>query len=363
MSSKKSRLIFEVAIIALTFFSVTSSAQTTPFELTAPEIKIQNSVYNKLIVLDSRIDTTSLGKVHKGILNQKTEVVPKRPMHQQIRDIFTGLIDTSAQTGIVLFQLRQLNFAELIVPTQETGFCTLRAKLYEVKNGKYNELASIDTTISVNAIDVTNKLYKKGSNLIIQFIADHLSAAPVNGISYTYEDLKQMDKIERSKLKLFTTSTYENGLYKDYNSFKNQTPDYKKVSVQIKNTEITILKIEDGQGKRVVPEVSYALVHDGKPYIIAPEGNYVLRKEGDEFYFTGLSRWGTSMGSMLASTALFGAAGALFTQNANGTNYFDIKLNYHDGSFIPVRQIYRDELNLKRKAGLIPSRAFKDDSY
>lgn len=363
MKSKKIRTIIEIVIVMLICFSEQSLAQTTTFEMIEPEMKIQNSRFDKLSFIDSRADTISLGNVQKGFLNQRTAVIAKRPLEDQIKDTFVKLTDASAQKGTLVFQLRQLNFAELTTATKETGYCTFRARLYQFNGDMYEELMSIDTVVSANAMDVTHRLYKKGSKLISGFIADNLSATPVNGTKFTYNEVLHIDSIERSKMKLFAATTYTDGLYKNYSSFNQQTPDYKNVIVEVKDKEITTLKINDEYGKPIVPEEAYALVYEGKPYILTAEGNYLLRKEGTDFCFTGLYKSGTKTGAVLATAALFGAAGVLFSHDFKSTNYYDIKLDYLNGSFIPYRQLSKNELKLKRKSGQIPSRVFKDDSY
>ncbi len=323
------------------------------FEMEAPVLKIKNSYYNQLHFIDSRTDTVSMGMVQLGAFNKRAKVNTTVPIKKQITSQFNKLIDPSAKTGIIVFQLRQLSFAEQTMTTKETGYCYLRAKLYRLNNTKYEELGNLDTLLTFGALDVTKRLFREGSQMITEFISSNLTRYPANVVPITYYDVTHVDSLEKSKLDLYTLSTYKNGLYQNFNSFKNQIPDYTHITCELKHNSINITKIENEQGQKIKLKSAYAVVYEGKPYIFTDNGSYPLRKEGDDLCFTGLSRVGQNTAALITTSALFGLAGVLFLNDFSSNGYFDIRLDHLNGSFIPYRQIDKEELKQKIKAGEI----------
>ncbi|MCD0488548.1 hypothetical protein LPB86_09915 [Pedobacter sp. MC2016-14] len=347
----------------LIFCSITNAeaqSSNSIFEMTAPKLKIKNSHYNKFIVLDSRADT-SLGIVQVGLLNQMTKVTTSRPLKQQIEDTFTALTDSSASSGTLVFQLRQLNFTEVTKTASETGYCQIRANLYQMTEGRYLELEKLDTLISFNAMDVTRRLFKKGNEVITKYIAQNLSRALPNNTLLSYEDILQVDSIEKSKIILYTSLPLKDGFYKNYHSFKNQKPDYTNVTCITDQSTINIKSILDENGKAAMINEKFAAVYQGKPYIITEKGILPLQKEGDLFYFTGLSKVGNNTGAMLATSALFGLVGALVVNDFAKYEFFDIKVDHLNGSFVPFRQADKEKFSRQGKYGKMPSRVFKED--
>ena len=181
--------------LVLAFFlliSFRASAQAV-FDMTMPQKMISNSLYNELVILNSRTDTGSLGMVHVGLMNKATNVITKRSLADQIKTVFNASIDSSAKEGSLLLQLRQFSFAETIKSTQETGYCTFRAKMYRSNGDQYTEVDQIDTLITFHAIDVTKRLYKEGTNLLTSFISRNLTAQIPDGRSLSYRDIEQID--------------------------------------------------------------------------------------------------------------------------------------------------------------------------
>lgn len=351
--------LFRISLLSLLFFysleHAAAQKNNTAFEIAVPSVKVHNSNYNQFIFLDSRADSNAMGTVRTGMLNQSSRVITDQPIEEQIRAVFKGLTDASAKTGTLLFQLRQLSFAEEDATFKEIGYCQLRAKLYRANGNKYEEISQLDTLMTFGGLDVTKRLLRGGSEMITKFIAGNLTAMPVNGSSVSYDEINHMDSIEKTGIKLYNVSTYKNGIYRDYNSFKDQKPDYVRMTCTLKNNALTVVSVNDMQGDQVSLDHLYAVVYEGKPYIVTDYGNYPLRKEGNNFCFTGISKLEGNAATMFA---LFGIAGALLTHDHATFGYFDIRMDHLNGVFLPYRQLPKEELKQKLKSGEIPKRTY-----
>src|SRR4030095_15995724 len=95
---------------------------TEDFNITLPEQKVSNSLYKTISFLDSRTDTTNMGAVQLGAFNRQARVVPKVHISNQLVNVLNALNDSTAKDGELLFQLRQLSFAEITGALNEKGY-------------------------------------------------------------------------------------------------------------------------------------------------------------------------------------------------------------------------------------------------
>lgn len=353
--------LLRISILSFLFFyssaHVFAQKNNTVFNIAVPTVKVHNSNHNQFIFLDSRPDLTAMGMVQTGMLNQSSRVITDIPLEEQIRNVFKGLTDASAKTGTLLFQLRQLSFAEEDLTFKEMGYFRLRAKLYRSNGDKFEEIDQLDTLMSFSGLDVTKRLLRGGSETITKLIAHSLTATPIIISPVSYDDINHMDSIEKTRVKLYNVSTYKDGIYRDYNSFKDQKPDYVRMTCTLKNNALTVKGVNDIQGDQVSLDHLYAVVYEGKPYIVTDYGNYPLRKEGNDFCFTGIAKL---EGNAATMAALFGIAGALLTHDHASFAYFDIRMDHLNGAFIPYRQLSKEECRQKLKSGEIPKRTYNN---
>ena len=222
--------------------------RTEDFSITLPEQKVSNSLYNKISYIDSRSDTSSLGLVQLGAFNKLASVVPKVHFSQQMVNVLQSLTDSTAKNGELLFQVRQLSFAELPQKFNEKGYFYLKANLYSKTNNRFLKIKSIDTIISIRAADVTRALFRNGSNVIAGFISNNLLKTPIDSTLYSFKDINRMDSIEKRKIKLYNVKTYTDGLYTSYESFKNQTPDM-QATVEKQDIKVVAIYVVNEKGK------------------------------------------------------------------------------------------------------------------
>ncbi|MEO6721526.1 MAG: hypothetical protein ABIN67_14250 [Ferruginibacter sp.] len=328
-------------LISLNFFcgfTLFSQSRNEDFEITLPEQRIEHSLYNKISYLDSRIDTTNMGIVQLGAFNRKAKVVPKVPFSEQMRKVLGALTDSTAGNGNLLLQLRQFNFAEITGAVSEKGYCYLRAQLYANSNNGYQTVGFIDTVISVKSFDVTKGLFRNASNVLSAFISSNLLKTVSDSTVFSLHDIANMDSVEKRFVKLYNVSTYVDGVYTDWRSFANQSPD-KQGTVELKDGTISRVKVLDENGKatKVKSKDLYAVVHNGQPFIATDFGYYPLTKDGNDLFFTGKAKVTANTGDVIAASMFFGILGGLMASDA--ASLFDMKLDHLNGGFIRLREI------------------------
>jgi hypothetical protein len=328
-----------VIVIFLTFFHISVKAQSTEkLTFLLPQNKVTNSLYNKMTLVDLRPDTSNMGIVQTGAFNKKATVVTKAPLNIQLDNILASLIDNTAKSQELVLQLWFISFAEETGGFTESGSFSLNAQLYAKTNNGYRKINTIDTVAKVSsAMDVTNALLKKGGETLSNFISANLRRQPSN-YNYTFNEIEKADSVEKSKLIVYTTNTYNDGLYLTYKSFCDQIPD-KKVTVDGDSVKRNNVKAPDetGQFKKVTSGKYYAVVYKGKPYISSPFGNYPLTKINNDFFFSGKLSDNTNY-SYMAMGSMYGAIGGAIagaaTAAASGRSYFEYKIFYKNGQSI-----------------------------
>ena len=333
------KLFLTFCIALLPGMGLFAQNTTREFEISLPETIIQNSLYHAIEFLDSRTDTSQLGIVQLGAFNNQAKVISKIPFSTQLGNVMRSLTDSTAKNGELLFQLRQFNFAEISGAVSEKGYCYLRAELYSKNDNDYRKIASIDTCVLIKAMDVTKALFKSGSQLLTNLIADNLLKDAHESDAYSLRNIVKIDSLEKRKIRVYNIDTYTDGLYYSYESFKNQVPD-KQITVETKKDgSISNVKISDDNNLmvKVKSKDVYSVIYKGQPFIASDYGYYPLKKENDEFYFTGKAKVAGNSSDVMAAGFFFGVAGALLAVNVKAT--FEIKLDHINGGFIHCREI------------------------
>jgi hypothetical protein len=217
---------FLLACFLLTLFYINAYAQSVEnYDFRLPNYKITNSLYNKINLIDVRIDSTNMGIIQTGLANKKATVINKTPLSTQLYKILSSLIDNTAKEKELTLVLKKLSFNEVTAVTSEKGYFYLNASLYVKENDTYLKIDNIDTIIVASALDVTNKILKIGGETIANFIAVNLVHQPSLSIPYPYKDIVKIDDVDKKTFKAYFTDTYTDGVYESYTSFCSQIPD------------------------------------------------------------------------------------------------------------------------------------------
>jgi hypothetical protein len=330
---------YPVALFAvyLFFFSTPnafSQNREEPFNIPAPDQRISASLYNKISFIEARADTLNMGFVQLGFFNTKADIIFKRRFPEQLSSLMQGLCDSTAHDETIYFQLRKFFIAEQTKSLSESGTFRFRAALYRKRNDRFIKISEADTILLVKAADVTKSLLQHAGTEIVDFIQQNLRNPGKAPESYSIAELENPDSVEKTRILLYTTTQYTDGLYLSYNSFSAQIPD-KSIVVEEKANKIKNVKVTDSTGKtiKIKSRETYAIVYKGQPYAATSYDFYKLSKEHDDFFFTGKVRADADP----MAGALFGLMGALLST----TNYYTflMKIDHHTGHFIRIRYI------------------------
>ncbi len=307
------------------------------FHLTFPKKIISNGYYHTITFLDSRPEKDDLGYVYTGGDNRKTNVINKKEFGAQLKALVKRSIDSSNADGELLFQLRKFKFLEKPENASEFGFCLFRADLYVRQDSTYKKLSRIDSIIVVEAPDATKPLFDAASNMIADFVLTNLGKDFSNTENFTFKQIEKMDSVEKSRIKLFASGQYTNGVYKNYQSFKDQIPDFRVLEVIYKYNRLIAVKVLTPKGKKIKikPDEFFAVITEGKPFISAEYGIYPLEKINGDFYFTGEGK----VPKEKAGSTEEGADGKDAKENSKmQTAFYQIRLDHIDGSLMRIKQ-------------------------
>jgi len=329
---------FTIGVLALLASANIFAQNIVDFELTPPTAKASGNLYRSFRYIDSRPDTADLGFVQTGFFNRRGTVIAKTPLAKQLTGLFNAIADTAGKQPELIFQLWQCSFVEITAGMSEKGFFSLRAGLYSNSGGNCREIRLIDTIFVLkSAIDVTQDLLRAGRQAMSDFLTDNVTREGTGAI-FSYHDVLHIDSVEKRKIMLYNTATYVDGLYLNYKSFMNQTPD-KKVTLDGDDLNQATIKAtgENGKPQKVKATKVYAIVYKGQPYVATRGVYYQLKKENDDFVFTGKEQVSAGNGDVIAATVMFGVLGSLLTSNTEAT--FEMKIDHLSGRFIRLKEI------------------------
>jgi hypothetical protein len=303
--------------------------------------KVVSSAYSSLRLIDSREDTSCFGVVRLGMLDKEAKVLPEGNFETQLGVLLTKMNGNEAGSNELVFQLRRLKFVEKAEAGKEFGYCFFRANIFTTSEGNYKLISAIDTFIVVESKkEVTKQIIQNANNTIIKFFKDALSKPGQTNIQMSLNEIVQIDSIEKSKIRVYNTSEFVNGIYSSFESFKNQTPDFSLFSITFEDGEITEIKAKNQKGrlKKIGSDQVYAIVNNGKPYISAQFGYYPLVKNNNDFYFIGDDKVNYIKGQVVKSNSIFNPTEYVYTPLPI-TSQFEIKIDHMNGKFMRVKEI------------------------
>jgi hypothetical protein len=304
------------------------------YELGLPYKRIGQSRYNTFTFLDSRQDTGYMGFVQLGALNRPEMVVPIAPLEQQFKRYFEHLVDSTAGSGNILLQLRQLQFAE-IATMEQKGYCHFRVSAYAQIESWYLPLFTIDTLIKVTGTDVTRAMMVSPAKLLFTYLFSWLRREPHALDSMEYFEILAIDSIEKQQLPLYTKNELPDGIYLSYESFKTLRPDG-MVTGRFELDTVPTFYTANRKGKSTLigKDDAYALVWQGIPYITTGYGFYPLRKASNEFIFTGKVKVSADILDQTIGYFFLGITGMILMSHETAIK--DLRIDHLNGKFIPL---------------------------
>lgn len=291
---------------------------------------IEGSLYNKVGYLDSRSGQINLGYVKGGFMSGFDNVVDNPPIAVQLGSLMESMIDQTASEGTLLIQLRYYKF----YINDDKGVCRLRLNLYKQETDSYYFINRIDTLIETK----TKEILKDGADLLVNVIANNLTATPLGNVPFDLAQIQNIDDFEKEDIPVYVNKTFIDGLYPTFESFINQEPDTRTLQTKIKKTELKEVKIqgtEPGKWRKLEPEHIYAVVIDGKLYISYNNKYYMGYFDGNDIKFSyqrsaGTSVQGVSVG-FGAGTGGYRGGGIGITFGSGPKETVIMKIDHIDG--------------------------------
>lgn len=303
--------------------------------------KVATSGYSSIKLIDSREDTSCFGVVRLGMLDKEAKVLPGGNFETQLGVLLTKMNGEVAGQKELIFQLRRLKFVEKAEAGKEFGYCFFRANVFTPYESNFRLVSSIDTFIVIESKkEVTKKIIQSANNTIIKFFKETITKTGQENVQLSMNEIVKIDSIEKSKIKVYNTSEYVNGIYRTFESFKEQIPEYSLFSITFEDGEISEIKAKNDKGRlrRINSEEVYAIVNNGKPYISAQFGYYPLVKNNNDFYFIGDDKVNYIKGQLVKSNSIFNPTEYVYTPMPI-TSQFEIKIDHMNGKFMRVKEI------------------------
>ncbi|MEO6252482.1 MAG: hypothetical protein ABIO79_04220 [Ferruginibacter sp.] len=323
--------------LAVPSFMFAQKIRTEDFQFTMPEQKIPNSLYSSIRVIDARNDTTTVGIIQRGFLNDRVKLIPKLPLADQMSAVLSALTDGSAKAGELVLHVRQFTLAEITGSFSERGYCYVRAALFGGHDGSYRLLSKLDSVFVVKSADVTKGLLKTGSETITDLISANLLKEPVETEVYSYNEIYKIDSLEKRGFAIYQTDVYKDGVYRSFSSFRDHQPDG-QVTAKIKKGKLLDVYTFNAKGSKeqVWHKDTYAVIYQGIPFISSDFIYYPLTKKDNDFYFTGKAKTANSTEVMVAGM-MFGLLGSALASEVNAK--FEMKIDHLNGGFIRGKEV------------------------
>jgi hypothetical protein len=309
---------------------------------------VGHSRYRHLELIDERPDPSFLGFIETTSYYD-LRVVLAQPIGDQLGMLMNRLTDSTAGEDTLAVQLLGFN---VYTADKNVDVC-FRLNIFS-HSGLYREVSEVDTVI------VTKRgTFKSGYRQRMQdavgtafagIIRAALTTAPdPHGDLYSFEVLRAIDEIKKSKLPLYRAdsgSAMPDGVYTSYASFSRLAPDYPRFLADLEQDQV-LVSTRTQPSVPLTPGELFAVVKDGKPYVAVGGRHYApLQREGSDFYIIDYVRVNSADADMTANLAgwavFFASAMRLPLAQVWGLTEkkrFWMKMDYRNGRFVAVRAV------------------------
>lgn len=259
--------------------------EKSDFNISAPDIKVENSRYNNLYYIEARPNPDDMGVAYINGWHGVQPVTLSTPVDVQLQSVMAEITPSPEDTRTMAVQMRALFFDVGRGRPEGDGTCNLRITLYEKNDDKYYFLNTIDTLLAGDKKEIK----QIAGSAIVSFIADNLSYYPYEDEqALDFQQVMDIDMYERNSIPFYTETQIPDGIYNKYKSLMRLTPDIssQEITAKMDKDELKEVKIPDinkpGKTIKIKAKDVYAVVIGGVPYI-SFEGNFrkAYQKEND----------------------------------------------------------------------------------
>ena len=351
---KKITLILLVSLL----FHVGYGQKANHFILPIPETKKTSNLYSDVEVIDARYDTSSMGRLWFGIVNDQSITPAPASVPAQITAVIQHALVSQPNKPGLLVHVRFFKFSDRMGTYEHEAYCYFRAGFYSKQGDVYSKIIDIDTSVMLTIGRMRQspkKFFNQCGRLLTGIITSQLDKNAANYKTYSLYDILHTDSIEKAMIPVYNTNKYLDGVYNNYHSFKNQLPDHKIAAIDTTSEgDIKEVFVFNAKGKKTKADKNtvFAVIHDNEIWFVIRPKYVPAAKIDDDFFLTGdLGVTGVMSEGKQARRALLGglthgATGALIGSLANKETLrkrFQMKIDHIDGMPIKMKEIETEE--------------------
>lgn len=178
--------------LILLLFCATVTAQTKKIRITPTPLQAEQFHFNKITVIDSRLDTNTVGWVTKGMDNNMVPAVFDEPVRPALEKYFLKTTEHLLPNGkhelvihvTDLFLFEDPDYMGVI------GNIDIRMQAFVKVGDTYYSIHKIDKQEMLDAFDVTQKMFKTLNTFLADFIKtanDKFTGDLTHKTPYTWE--------------------------------------------------------------------------------------------------------------------------------------------------------------------------------
>lgn len=288
---KKISLVLLISLISSPM--IKAQEKIIELRLTASSVNLNKVPFNKVVLLDNRIDTSKIGTAQTGAFNKIATVRFTDPASVAIQKYIDELIrnaETEPQT--LLINLKKLMTSEKTYSMSERGFIDFAAEGYIQRNdSEFVRIFSVDTFYVIKALDVTKAVFSKIPEVIDSMIAQaslfDLSSMDTSKV-FSYSEISSGINKHWAEFPVNISPLFTKGVYKSFMDFRNNNID--TINYIITQTDSGTYKVyernnDKGSKKSKMVKDIWGLNNGTEPYIRI---NYLfapLERKNSTFYF------------------------------------------------------------------------------
>ncbi|KMQ69739.1 hypothetical protein ACM39_01430 [Chryseobacterium sp. FH2] len=268
-------------IVLFFLFPIFISAQKNQFIELRNSIKDKNHIAQSLTLIDRREDKNI------GIISHRKEPYEVKFENEDIEKLFSDwFLEDNKEGGNTKYfiMLEYLKVKDISEKRSTTGHLEMKVSTFLKRNDKYYFLKKAN---------ISKDYPQKDHAYITKVIAAKISSELANIIKSSYTekglsvpisemDLGNYEKIISEQLPIYSSGSFTDGVYRDYKSFAEQTPD-KELMVR-KNKDGIIKGVKRVDGYDNLGRDVFAIIDNGIAYKKTPTNIIEIEKDNEGIF-------------------------------------------------------------------------------
>lgn len=220
----------KIFTILIALCALSASAQSKKIKLTAVPLQLTEFPFNKVTVVDSRLDTNVVGWVTKGIDNILVPAVFDEPASSKLNNFYKTSTEQLWEKGRyeLVIHVTDLFLMEDPEMIGTVGNMDIRMQAFVKSGDRYYSIRKFDRQEPFTAYDVTQKMFRTLNSYLTEFIqnvATTFTEEMLQQPGYTWDAVLAIRQQELMQLyPVYRNERLLDGIYETSNDFLQQTP-------------------------------------------------------------------------------------------------------------------------------------------